>query len=60
MDEMSFTTLARCLGVVARIGHLTWSHSEVGDIIYVGTNPDTNSKAIFFGSRGLNVGSSTL
>ena len=29
--------------------------AEVGDVIYVGTNPDTNLKAIFFGSRGLNV-----
>ncbi|CAE7548399.1 unnamed protein product, partial [Symbiodinium natans] len=27
----------------------------VGEVIYVGTNPDTNSKAIFFGSRGLNA-----
>eukprot|EP00439_Symbiodinium_sp_Y106_P066121 s834_g10.t1 len=27
----------------------------VGSVVYVGTNPNTNSKAIFFGSRGLNA-----
>ncbi|CAE7891102.1 unnamed protein product [Symbiodinium necroappetens] len=27
----------------------------VGSVVYVGTNPLTNSKAIFFGSRGLNA-----
>ncbi|CAJ1453895.1 unnamed protein product, partial [Effrenium voratum] len=29
--------------------------TEVGQVVYVGTNPDTNSKAIYFGSQGLNA-----
>lgn len=29
---------------------------KVGTVVYVGTNPDTNSKTIYFGSQGLNVG----
>ncbi|CAK9086158.1 unnamed protein product [Durusdinium trenchii] len=29
--------------------------TDVGQVIYVGTNPDTNSKAIYFGSQGLNA-----
>eukprot|EP00438_Fugacium_kawagutii_P010449 Skav231143 [mRNA] locus=scaffold2333:65122:92265:+ [translate_table: standard] len=27
----------------------------VGTVVYVGTNPDTNSKTIYFGSQGLNA-----
>lgn len=29
--------------------------TQVGRVVYVGTNPDTNSKTIFFGSQGLNA-----